>query len=158
MELEASEDQGEDCITLNDNITASERARKLLGKGGMPLFPAGRREWNQEEVIPLITIPAVVIIDNEKNICYIHSGFLGHENDAHAYHQLGPIGPGLPLDFPAGILDSVRCICCLHFTGCRQNDLQKQIAETAISTNNQITTGCNRNNTNYSNTRHYSVL
>ncbi|CAG2204370.1 unnamed protein product [Mytilus edulis] len=59
-ELEASEDQGEDCITLIDNITARERTRKILRKGGMPLFPAGRREWNQEEVIPLITIPAVV--------------------------------------------------------------------------------------------------
>ncbi|XP_052069576.1 neurofilament medium polypeptide-like [Mytilus californianus] len=59
-ELEASEDRGTDCTTLNGNITASERARTLLRKGGMPLFPAGRREWNQEEVIPLITIPAVV--------------------------------------------------------------------------------------------------
>ncbi|XP_052075421.1 uncharacterized protein LOC127712855 [Mytilus californianus] len=59
-ELKASEDRGTDCTTLNGNITASERARTLLRKGGMPLFPAGRREWNQEEVIPLITIPAVV--------------------------------------------------------------------------------------------------
>ncbi|XP_052073983.1 uncharacterized protein LOC127711858 [Mytilus californianus] len=59
-ELEASEDRGTDCTTLNGNITASERARTFLRKGGMPLFPAGRREWNQEEVIPLITLPAVV--------------------------------------------------------------------------------------------------
>ncbi|CAC5364595.1 unnamed protein product [Mytilus coruscus] len=59
-ELEASEDRGVDCRTQNGNITASERARTLLRKGGMPLFPAGRRDWNQEEVIPLITIPAVV--------------------------------------------------------------------------------------------------
>ncbi|VDI80370.1 Hypothetical predicted protein [Mytilus galloprovincialis] len=41
-----------------------------------------------------------VIIDNEKNICYIHGGFLGHDNDAFAYQQIKPIGPGLELDFP----------------------------------------------------------
>ncbi|CAC5385472.1 unnamed protein product [Mytilus coruscus] len=43
----------------NDNSTQSEWTRKLLRKGGMPLFPAGRREWDQEEVVTLITIPAV---------------------------------------------------------------------------------------------------
>ncbi|CAC5422629.1 unnamed protein product [Mytilus coruscus] len=59
-ELEASEGRGVDCTSLDGNITARERARTLLRKGGIPLFPAGRREWNQEEVIPLITIPAVV--------------------------------------------------------------------------------------------------
>ncbi|CAC5393254.1 unnamed protein product [Mytilus coruscus] len=42
----------------------------------------------------------IVICDNDKNICYIHSGFLGHDNDANAYHRIGPIGPGDALDFP----------------------------------------------------------
>ncbi|CAG2212839.1 unnamed protein product [Mytilus edulis] len=42
-----------------------------------------------------------VVIDNEKNICHIHSGFLGHDNDAFAYQQMKRIGPGLDLDFPA---------------------------------------------------------
>ncbi|CAC5418870.1 unnamed protein product [Mytilus coruscus] len=27
-------------------------------------------------------------------------GFLGHDNDANAYHRIGPIGPGDALDFP----------------------------------------------------------
>ncbi|CAG2236996.1 unnamed protein product [Mytilus edulis] len=40
--------------------TASERADKLLRRGGMPLFPAGRREWEKEEIVTLITIPAEV--------------------------------------------------------------------------------------------------
>ncbi|CAG2230612.1 unnamed protein product [Mytilus edulis] len=45
-------------------------------------------------------IHSQVICDNDKKICYIHSGFLGHDNDANAYHRIGPIGPGDALDFP----------------------------------------------------------
>ena len=36
-----------------------------------------------------------------KNIRHVHSGFLGHENDAGRYQQIGPIEPGQHLDFPA---------------------------------------------------------
>ena len=36
-----------------------------------------------------------------KNIRHVHSGFLGHENDDGIYQQIGPIGPGQHLDFPA---------------------------------------------------------
>ena len=35
------------------------------------------------------------------NIRHVHSGFLGHENDAGTYQQIGPIGPGQHWDFPA---------------------------------------------------------
>ena len=34
-----------------------------------------------------------VIIDNEENIVHVQSGFLGHENDANCYRQIGSIGP-----------------------------------------------------------------
>ncbi|CAC5407160.1 unnamed protein product [Mytilus coruscus] len=49
---------------------------------------------NTEEVIR-------IVIDNQKNICYVHSGFLGHNNDAFCYQQIRQIGPGLENDFPA---------------------------------------------------------
>ena len=39
-------------------------------------------------------------MENEKNICLVHSGFLCHDNDANAYHHIGPVGPGLQPDFP----------------------------------------------------------
>ncbi|XP_071146166.1 uncharacterized protein [Mytilus edulis] len=42
-----------------------------------------------------------IVIDNQKNICYVHSGFLGHNNDAFCYQQIRQIGPGLENDFPA---------------------------------------------------------
>ena len=42
-----------------------------------------------------------MIIDNMKNIRHVHSGFLGHENDAGTYQQIGPIGAGQYLDIPA---------------------------------------------------------
>ncbi len=41
-----------------------------------------------------------IIIDNRKNIVYVHSGFLGHDNDAVTYRQLPNIGPGQELPFP----------------------------------------------------------
>ena len=44
-----------------------------------------------------------VIIDNQKNICFVQSGFHGHDNDAFAYQQLPSIGPALDLDFPANL-------------------------------------------------------
>ena len=44
-----------------------------------------------------------IIIDNIKNIRHVHSGFLGHANDAGTYQQIhvGPIGPGQNWGFPA---------------------------------------------------------
>ena len=36
-----------------------------------------------------------------KNIRHVHSGFLGHENDAGTYQQIGSIGAGWHLYFPA---------------------------------------------------------
>ncbi|CAC5380009.1 unnamed protein product [Mytilus coruscus] len=47
------------------------------------------------------TTRGIVVIDNEKNICHIHSGFLCHDNDAFAYQQMKRIGPGHDPDFPA---------------------------------------------------------
>jgi hypothetical protein len=37
-----------------------ERATELLRKGGMPLFHAGRREWDKEGIITLITVPTTL--------------------------------------------------------------------------------------------------
>jgi general stress protein YciG len=37
--------------------TPRERATELVRKGGMPLFPGGRREWDKKRIITLITIP-----------------------------------------------------------------------------------------------------
>jgi hypothetical protein len=42
-----------------------------------------------------------VIIDNEENIVHVQSGFLGHENDANCYRQIGSIRPDAHLKFPA---------------------------------------------------------
>ena len=36
-----------------------------------------------------------------KNIRHVHSGFFGHENDTGTYRQIGHIGAGQHLDFPA---------------------------------------------------------
>lgn len=41
-----------------------------------------------------------IIVDNERNIVYIHSGFLGHMNDAGQYGMLPEIGPNGALPFP----------------------------------------------------------
>ncbi|XP_061179072.1 uncharacterized protein LOC133187673 [Saccostrea echinata] len=58
-------------------------------------FYSGHRKYH--------CIHTQVIIDNEKSIRYVHSGFLGHENDAHAYANILEIGPGQELDLPAGL-------------------------------------------------------
>ena len=42
-----------------------------------------------------------VIIDNEENIVHVQSGFLGHENEANCYRQIGSIGPHAHLKCPA---------------------------------------------------------
>ena len=41
-----------------------------------------------------------IIIDNNKNIRYIHSGFLGHMNDAQQVLHLPKFGPNEHLQFP----------------------------------------------------------
>ena len=41
-----------------------------------------------------------IIIDNEENIVQVQYGFLGHENDANCYRQIGPTEPDAPLEFP----------------------------------------------------------
>ena len=43
-----------------------------------------------------------IIIDTNKNIRYIKSGFVGHSNDAQTYQRMDNIGPGADLDFPDG--------------------------------------------------------
>ena len=40
--------------------TPREITTELLRKGGMPLFPAGRREWYKEGIITLITVPTTL--------------------------------------------------------------------------------------------------
>ena len=40
--------------------TPRERATELMRKGGMPLFPGGRREWDKKRIITLITIPTTL--------------------------------------------------------------------------------------------------
>ncbi|VDI73808.1 Hypothetical predicted protein, partial [Mytilus galloprovincialis] len=52
----------------------------------------------------LTIISPRIVIDNQKNICYVYSGFLGHNNDAFCYQQIRQIGPGLENDFPAHCL------------------------------------------------------
>jgi hypothetical protein len=55
-----------------------------------------------------------VIIDNEENIVHVQSGFLGHENDANCYRQIGSIGPDAHLKF------SVNCYIlgdCIYSNG-----------------------------------------
>ncbi|MES9881482.1 MAG: transposase family protein [Sedimenticola sp.] len=44
-----------------------------------------------------------VIINNNKDIVFLKSGFLGHFNDASTYRELPSIGPGMDLDFPANL-------------------------------------------------------
>ena len=42
----------------------------------------------------------VVTVDNIGNLCYIHSGFTGHMNDALYFSNLPQIGPNKNLGFP----------------------------------------------------------
>ena len=51
-----------------------------------------------------------VIIDNEENIVHVQSGFLGHENDANCYRQIGSIGPDAHLKFTANCYILGDCI------------------------------------------------
>ena len=51
-----------------------------------------------------------VIIDNEENIVHVQSGFLGHENDANCYRQIGSIGPDAHLKFHANCYILGDCI------------------------------------------------
>ena len=41
-----------------------------------------------------------IIVDCNGNIVHVHSGFLGHTNDAQAFNLMEPIGPGQSLSFP----------------------------------------------------------
>lgn len=41
-----------------------------------------------------------MIVDNEGNICYVESGFLGHQNDAQQYMMMRQIGADAALNFP----------------------------------------------------------
>ena len=41
-----------------------------------------------------------IIIDNTRNIRFVQSGFLEHQNDAGQYHLMPSIGPDQDLDFP----------------------------------------------------------
>ena len=41
-------------------MTPRDRAIQLLRKGGMPLFPAGRREWDKDEIVTLVTLPTSI--------------------------------------------------------------------------------------------------
>ena len=43
-----------------------------------------------------------IIIDVDGNICYIQSGFLGHNNDAGQLLMMPDIGNGMPLNLPLG--------------------------------------------------------
>ena len=42
----------------------------------------------------------IVIINNNKEICYIHSGFRGYCKDAQIWRLMSKIGPGRELNFP----------------------------------------------------------
>ena len=54
------ETQDDELLAETCNMTPRDRAIELLRKGGMPLFPAGRREWDEEEVVTLITLPTTI--------------------------------------------------------------------------------------------------
>lgn len=49
-------------------------------------------------------IHTVIIIDNEKNLRYVRSGFLGHQNDAAIFNTFPQIGHQLALQFPQDCL------------------------------------------------------
>jgi len=44
-----------------------------------------------------------VIVDCNDNIVYVHSGFMGHTNDAQAFALMEPIGPGNATSFPPNL-------------------------------------------------------
>ncbi|CAG2246549.1 unnamed protein product [Mytilus edulis] len=49
------------------------------------LYYSGHRHYN--------AIHTQVIVDNEGSICYVESGFLGHQNDAQQYRMMRQIEP-----------------------------------------------------------------
>ena len=64
----------------------------MPGDGTQRLYYSGHRKYH--------CIHSVVIIDNEKRIRYIHSGFRGHLNDDNIYRELPQISPNGQLQFP----------------------------------------------------------
>ena len=56
-----------------------------------------------------------IIIDNNRRIRYIHSGFYGHMNDAQQYHHLPKIGPNENLQFPEqGFILADKIYPCIY--------------------------------------------
>lgn len=65
-------------------------------------------------------------MENEKNICLVHSWFLCHDNDANAYHHIGSVGPGLQSGFPDNyylLVDSIYPNTCLLVTVYKSNEI-----------------------------------
>lgn len=46
-------------------------------------------------------IHTLLVVDTHGFICFVQSGFMGHQNDATSYQLLSQIGPREALDFPA---------------------------------------------------------
>ena len=64
-DLDTRNDMGQEFSNEESDVrgeirTPRERATELMRKGGMPLFPGGRREWDKERIITLITIPTTL--------------------------------------------------------------------------------------------------
>lgn len=51
-----------------------------------------------------------VVIDNQKKIVHVESGFQGHNNDANTFNMMTPIGDGRTLDFPRNCILLGDCI------------------------------------------------
>lgn len=51
-----------------------------------------------------------VVIDNNKKIVHVESGFRGHNNDANTFDMMTPIGDGRTLDFPQNCVLLGDCI------------------------------------------------
>ena len=64
-DLDTRNDMGQEFSNEETDVrgeirTPRERATELMRKGGMPLFPGGRREWDKKRIITLITIPTTL--------------------------------------------------------------------------------------------------
>ena len=64
-DLDTRNDMGQEFSNEETDVrgeirTPRERATELMRKGGMPLFPGGRREWDKERIITLFTIPTTL--------------------------------------------------------------------------------------------------
>ena len=55
-----------------------------------------------------------VVIDNEKNIVHVESGFLGHNNDANTFNMMTPVGDGRTLELPRNCYLLGDCIYPSH--------------------------------------------